>query len=100
MFREGNRQGDQMTPMGSREERRDERCRGYFAAQTMRSRATRASRRSGRLAVLAKKFNCSQCHGLHLLASSTSRGSRVSSTSTQGPAARFKAQTRADIDGT
>jgi cytochrome c553 len=102
MFREGNRKDDQMTPMAKplkNAEMND--VAAYFAAQTMappkhRSKPENAAAGPG----LAKKFNCSQCHGPQLLGQQhipRLAGQQYEYLRTQ--LRGFKAQTRADIDG-
>ena len=102
MFREGNRKDDQMTPMAKplkNAEMND--VAAYFAAQTMappkhQSKPENVAAGPG----LAKKFNCSQCHGPHLLGQQhipRLAGQQYEYLRTQ--LRGFKAQTRADIDG-
>ncbi len=102
MFREGNRKNDLMTPMAaklSNAEMND--LAAYFAAQKAvppqyKSRPENAAAGPG----LAKKYNCSQCHGPAL------RGQQhIPRIAGQQHAylliqlRGFKAGTRADIDG-
>ena len=102
MFREGNRKNDLMTPMAkplSNAEMND--LAAYFAAQKAappkhKSKPESVAAGPG----LAKKFNCSQCHGPHLLGQQhipRLAGQQYDYLLVQLKG--FKAQTRADIDG-
>jgi len=102
MFREGNRKNDLMTPMAkplSNAEMND--LAAYFAAQKAappkhQSKPENVAAGPG----LAKKFNCSQCHGPQLLGQQhipRLAGQQYEYLLTQLKG--FKAQTRADIDG-
>jgi cytochrome c553 len=102
MFREGNRKNDLMTPMAkplSNAEMND--LAAYFAAQKAappkhKSKPENVAAGPG----LAKKFNCSQCHGPQLLGQQhipRLAGQQYDYLLVQLKG--FKAQTRADIDG-
>ena len=102
MFREGNRKNDLMTPMAkplSNAEMND--LAAYFAAQKAappkhQSKPESVAAGPG----LAKKFNCSQCHGPQLLGQQhipRLAGQQYEYLLAQLRA--FKAQKRADIDG-
>ena len=69
MFRAGSRQDPQMTPMAkplSNTEMND--LAAYFAAQKPALPSHQASAENAKAGPeLAKKFNCTQCHGLRLL---------------------------------
>jgi cytochrome c553 len=102
MFREGNRKNDLMTPMAkplSNAEMND--LAAYFAAQKAappkhKSKPENVAAGPG----LAKKFNCSQCHGPQLLGQQhipRLAGQQYDYLMVQLKG--FKAQTRADIDG-
>ena len=102
MFREGNRKNDLMTPMAkplSNAEMND--LAAYFAAQKAappkhKSKPENVAAGPG----LAKKFNCSQCHGPQLLGQQhipRLAGQQYDYLLEQLKG--FKAQTRADIDG-
>ena len=102
MFREGNRKNDLMTPMAkplSNAEMND--LAAYFAAQKAappkhQSKPENVAAGPG----LAKKFNCSQCHGPQLLGQQhipRLAGQQYDYLLEQLKG--FKAQTRADIDG-
>jgi cytochrome c553 len=102
MFREGNRKNDLMTPMAkplSNAEMND--LAAYFAAQKAappkhQSKPENVAAGPG----LAKKFNCSQCHGPQLLGQQhipRLAGQQYDYLLVQLKG--FKAQTRADIDG-
>jgi cytochrome c553 len=102
MFREGNRKNDLMTPMAkplSNAEMND--VAAYFAAQKAappkhKSKPESVAAGPG----LAKKFNCSQCHGPQLLGQQhipRLAGQQYEYLLEQLKG--FKAQTRADIDG-
>ena len=102
MFREGNRKNDLMTPMAkplSNADMND--LAAYFSAQKAaqpkhQSKPENVAAGPG----LAKKFNCSQCHGPRLLGQQhipRLAGQQHEYVLAQLKA--FKAQTRADIDG-
>jgi cytochrome c553 len=102
MFREGNRKNDLMTPMAkplSNADMND--LAAYFAAQKAappkhQSKPENVAAGPG----LAKKFNCSQCHGPQLLGQQhipRLAGQQYDYLLVQLKG--FKAQTRADIDG-
>jgi cytochrome c553 len=102
MFREGNRKSDLMTPMAkplSNADMND--LAAYFAAQKAappkhKSKPESVAAGPG----LAKKFNCSQCHGPQLLGQQhipRLAGQQYDYLLEQLKG--FKAQTRADIDG-
>jgi len=101
-FREGNRKDDQMTPMAAplKNAEMNELAK-YFAAQKPappRHQSKPESVEAG--AGLAKKYNCSQCHGPRMLGQQhipRIAGQNFEYLRTQLRA--FKAQTRADIDG-
>ena len=69
MFRAGNRQDPQMTPMAkplSNAEMND--LAAYFAAQKLAPPRRQTSAENAKAGPeLAKKFNCTQCHGPRLL---------------------------------
>ena len=102
MFREGNRKDDQMTPMAQplKNAEMNELAK-YFAAQQPappRHKSKPASVEAG--PGLAKKYNCSQCHGPQLLGQQhipRLAGQQYEYLRTQ--LKLFKAQKRADIDG-
>ena len=101
-FREGNRKDAQMTPMAANLSNADmNELATYFAAQKAeppkhQARPENAEAGPG----LAKKFNCSQCHGPRLLGQQ-----HIPRLAGQQPdyllaqLRGFKAGTRADIDG-
>jgi cytochrome c553 len=102
MFREGNRKDDQMTPMAkplSNAEMND--LAAYFAAQ--KPGPPRHQSKPENVAAgpaLAKKFNCSQCHGPQLMGQQhipRLAGQRYEYVRTQ--LLGFKAQKRFDMDG-
>jgi cytochrome c553 len=101
-FREGNRKDDQMTPMAAplKNAEMNELAK-YFAAQKPappRHQSKPESVQAG--AALAKKYNCSQCHGPQLLGQQhipRIAGQQYEYLRTQLKG--FKAGTRADIDG-
>jgi cytochrome c553 len=102
MFREGNRKNDLMAPMAkplSNAEMND--LAAYFAAQ--KAAPPRHKSKPENVAAgpgLAKKFNCSQCHGPRLMGQQhipRLAGQQYEYVLVQLKA--FKAQTRADIDG-
>jgi cytochrome c553 len=102
MFREGNRKNDLMSPMAkplTNAEMND--LAAYFAAQ--KAAPPRHKSKPENVAAgpeLAKKFNCSQCHGPRLMGQQ--HIPRLAGQQYQYVLAQlkaFKAQTRADIDG-
>jgi cytochrome c553 len=102
MFREGNRKNEQMTPMAKPLSNADmSDLAAYFTAQKPaspkhKSKPENAAAGPG----LAKKFNCSQCHGPQLLGQQ--HIPRIAGQQYDYLLAQlkgFKAQTRADIDG-
>jgi cytochrome c553 len=102
MFREGNRKDDQMTPMAKPLKNAEmNELAAYFAAQ--KAAPPRHQSKPESVAAgpdLAKKFNCSQCHGPKLLGQQhipRLAGQQYDYLRAQLRA--FKAQTRADIDG-
>ena len=102
MFREGNRKDDQMTPMAKPLKNAEmNELAAYFAAQKAappKHQSKPESVETG--AALAKKYNCSQCHGPRLLGQQhipRIAGQHYEYLRAQLKA--FKAQTRADIDG-
>jgi len=102
MFREGNRKDDQMTPMAKPLKNAEmNELAAYFAKQPAappRHKSKPESVAAG--PDLAKKFNCSQCHGPRLLGQQhipRLAGQQYEYLRVQLKA--FKAQTRADIDG-
>jgi cytochrome c553 len=102
MFREGNRKSDLMTPMAkplSNADMND--LAAYFAAQKAAPPKHKSKQESVAAGPgLAKKFNCSQCHGPQLLGQQ--HIPRIAGQQYEYLLAQlkgFKAQTRADIDG-
>ena len=102
MFREGNRKDDQMTPMAKPLKNAEmNELAAYFSKQAAappRHKSKPESAEAG--AGLAKKYNCSQCHGPRLLGQQhipRLAGQQYEYLRTQ--LKLFKAQTRADIDG-
>ena len=102
MFREGNRKDEQMTPMAkplSNAEMNN--LAAYFAAQ--KPGPPRHQSKPENVAAgpaLAKKFNCSQCHGPQLMGQQhipRLAGQRYEYVRTQ--LLGFKAQKRFDMDG-
>jgi cytochrome c553 len=102
MFRAGNRQDPQMTPMAkplSNAEMND--LAAYFAAQkpaAPRHQASAENAKSG--PELAKKFNCTQCHGPRLVG--LQQMPRLAGQHYEYLRAQllaFKAGKRADFDG-
>ena len=102
MFREGNRKDDQMTPMAKPLKNAEmNELAAYFskqkaAAPKHKSKPENAAAGPG----LAKKFNCSQCHGPQLLGQQ--HIPRIAGQQYEYLLAQlkgFKAQKRADIDG-
>jgi cytochrome c553 len=102
MFRAGSRQDPQMTPMAkplSNAQMND--LAAYFAAQKPappRHQASAASASAG--PELAKKFNCTQCHGPRLLGQQQMpRLAGQHYEYLRAQLAAFKAGKRADLDG-
>jgi len=102
MFREGNRKDDQMTPMAKPLKNAEmNELAAYFAKQPAappKHQSKPESVEAG--AALAKKYNCSQCHGPRMLGQQhipRIAGQQYEYLRTQ--LRLFKAQTRADIDG-
>jgi cytochrome c553 len=102
MFREGNRKDPQMSPMAEKLSNAEmNELAAYFSKQKAdapkhKSKQENAAAGPG----LAKKFNCSQCHGPQLLGQQhipRIAGQQYEYVLAQLKA--FKAQTRADIDG-
>lgn len=101
-FREGNRKNEQMSPMAanlSNAEMND--LAAYFASLEPASPKHRTSAQNAELGPqLAKKFNCTQCHGPALLGQQ-----HIPRLAGQQPAylrtqlTLFKASKRADMDG-
>jgi cytochrome c553 len=101
-FREGNRKDAQMTPMAANLSNADmNELAAHFAAQKAEPPKHQAKPENAAAGPgLAKKFNCSQCHGPRLLGQQhipRIAGQHYEYLRTQLKA--FKAQTRADIDG-
>src|SRR5207244_8593989 len=101
-FREGNRKNAEMTPMATGLSNADMNALAvHFAAQKAdppRHRSKPENAAAG--PALAKKFNCSQCHGPQLLGQQhipRLAGQQLEYLRVQ--LRGFKAQTRADIDG-
>ena len=101
-FREGNRKDAQMSPMAEKLSNAEmNELAAYFSAQKAeppKHQAKPENAQSG--AGLARKFNCSQCHGPQLLGQQhipRLAGQQHEYLRVQLKA--FKAQTRADIDG-
>jgi cytochrome c553 len=102
MFREGNRKDDQMTPMAKPLKNAEmNELAAYFAKQKAAAPSHKSKPESVEAgAGLAKKYNCSQCHGPRMLGQQhipRIAGQQYEYLRTQLKA--FKAQTRADIDG-
>ena len=102
MFREGNRKDEQMSPMAAKLTNAEmNQLADYFSKQ--KAAPPRHQSKPGNAAAgpaLAKKFNCSQCHGLRLLGQQhipRLAGQQYEYLRTQ--LKLFKAQKRADIDG-
>lgn len=102
MFREGNRKDDQMTPMAKPLKNAEmNELAAWFskqqaAAPTHKSKPESVAAGAG----LAKKYNCSQCHGPRMLGQQhipRIAGQQYEYLRTQ--LRLFKAQTRAEIDG-
>ena len=102
MFREGNRKDAQMSPMAANLSNRDmNELAAYFSKQQAappkhQSKPESVAAGPG----LAKKYNCSQCHGPRLLGQQhipRIAGQQYQYIRTQLKG--FKAGTRADIDG-
>jgi len=102
MFREGNRKDDQMTPMAKPLKNPEmNELAAYFSKQKAAAPSHKSKPESVEAgAGLAKKYNCSQCHGPRMLGQQhipRIAGQQYEYLRTQLRA--FKAQTRADIDG-
>ena len=102
MFREGNRKDDQMTPMAKPLKNAEmNELAAYFAKQPAAPAKHQSKPESVEAgAALAKKYNCSQCHGPRMLGQQhipRIAGQQYEYLRTQ--LRLFKAQTRADIDG-
>ena len=102
MFREGNRKDDQMTPMAKPLKNAEmNELAAYFSKQKAAASSHKSKPESIEAgAGLAKRYNCSQCHGPRLLGQQhipRIAGQHYEYLRTQLKA--FKAQTRADIDG-
>lgn len=102
MFREGNRQDAQMSPMAANLSNADmNELAAYFAAQKAESPKHQAKPENVEAGPgLAKKFNCSQCHGPRLLGQQhipRLAGQQLMYLRAQLRA--FKAGTRQDLDG-
>jgi len=102
MFREGNRKDDQMTPMAKPLKNPEmNELAAYFSQQKASAPAHKSKPESVEAgAALAKKYNCSQCHGPKMLGQQhipRIAGQHYEYLRAQLKA--FKAQTRADIDG-
>jgi cytochrome c553 len=102
MFREGNRKDDQMSPMAKPLKNAEmNELAAYFSKQAAappRHKSKPESVEAG--PGLAKKYNCSQCHGPKLLGQQhipRIAGQQFEYLRTQ--LQLFKAQKRADIDG-
>jgi cytochrome c553 len=102
MFREGNRKNDLMTPMAKSLSNADMNdIAAYFAAQ--KAAAPKHQTKPENAAAgpgLAKKFNCSQCHGAQLMGQQhIPRLAGQQYDYLLSNLREFKAQKRADIDG-
>jgi len=102
MFREGNRKDPQMSPMAANLANADmNELAKFFAEQKAAPPKHKSSAESVEAGPgLAKKFNCSQCHGAKLLGQQhipRLAGQQLEYLKVQLRA--FKAGTRADIDG-
>ena len=102
-FREGNRKDPQMTPLAANLSNADlNDLAAYFSAQKAAPPAHKTDPANAAAApALARQFNCVQCHGPALLGQQhipRLAGQQLEYVRTQLHA--FKAQTRADIDGT
>ena len=102
MFREGNRKDPQMSPVAAGLSNADmNELARYFAAQKAAPPKHKAKSESAAAGpALAKKYNCSQCHGPKLLGQQhipRLAGQQYEYLKTQLKG--FKAGTRADIDG-
>lgn len=102
MFREGNRKDPQMTPMAANlsNAEMDELAK-FFTAQKAAPPKHKTSAENARTAPeLAKKFNCTQCHGAKLLGQQhIPRLAAQQFGYLKVQLRGFKAGTRADIDG-
>src|SRR5262249_39282277 len=102
MFREGNRKDDQMSPMAAKLSNADmNELAAYFSklpAAAPKHQTKPENVEAG--PALAKKFNCSQCHGPHLLGlQHIPRLAGQQHEYVLKQLKLFKAQKRADIDG-
>jgi len=102
MFREGNRKDDQMTPMAKPLKNAEmNELAAYFSKQKAAAPSHKSKPESVEAgAALAKKYNCSQCHGPRMLGQQhipRIAGQQYEYLRVQ--LRMFKAQTRADIDG-
>ena len=102
MFREGDRKDPLMTPMAAKLSNTDlSDLAAYFAAQKAAPPVHKTSQENAAAGPgLAKKFNCTQCHGPRLLGQQhipRLAGQQLDYLRTQ--LRGFKANTRADIDG-
>ena len=102
MFREGNRKDPQMSPMAEKLSNAEmNELAAYFSKQKAAPPKHKSKPESVAAGpALAKKFNCSQCHGPQLLGQQhipRIAGQQYEYVLAQLKA--FKAQTRADIDG-
>ena len=102
MFREGYRKDPQMTPMAAQLSNSDfNELAAYFSKQPAASARHRASAENAKAGPeLAKKFNCTQCHGPALLGQQhipRLAGQQLEYLRNQLRA--FKAGKRADMDG-
>jgi cytochrome c553 len=102
MFREGNRKDPQMSPMAEKLSNAEmNELASYFSKQ--KAAGPKHKSKPENVAngpALAKKFNCSQCHGPQLLGQQ--HIPRIAGQQYEYLVAQlkgFKAQTRADIDG-
>jgi cytochrome c553 len=102
MFREGNRKDPQMSPMAANlsNAEMNELARHFAAQKAAPPKHKSAAENAAAGPGLAKKFNCSQCHGPKLLGQQhipRLAGQQYDYLKTQLKG--FKAGTRADIDG-
>jgi cytochrome c553 len=102
MFREGNRKDPQMSPMAANLSNAElNELAEFFADQKAAPPKHKSSAESAQAGPeLAKKFNCSQCHGAKLLGQQhipRLAGQQLDYLKVQ--LRGFKAGTRADIDG-
>jgi cytochrome c553 len=102
MFREGNRKDPQMSPMAANlsNAEMNELAKHFAAQKAAPPKHNSAAENAAAGPGLAKKFNCSQCHGPKLLGQQhipRLAGQQYDYLKTQLKG--FKAGTRADIDG-